>query len=154
MIAPFAAFEISDLAACQAAARRLARTLRPGDALLLEGDLGAGKTTFARFLIEALAGGAVEVTSPTFTLVQTYGAGGWRVLHADLYRLDGPQDVPALGLDFAEDELTLVEWPDRLGPYAPAFALRMRFDLDGERRRLTLTGGADWPARLAGASAA
>ena len=65
-----------------------------------------------------------------------------------------PEDVPALGLDFAEDELTLVEWPDRLGPHAPTFALRLRFDLDGERRRLTLTGGTDWPARLAGASAA
>lgn len=117
-------------AATEALACWLAPRLAAGDWLLLEGPLGAGKTALARALVGArlAAAGAPaeEVPSPSFTLVQTYAAGGLEIRHADLYRLGGPADVAELGLDEgAEAALTLVEWPDRLGPLAPARALRL-----------------------------
>lgn len=113
-------------------AARLAPLLAPGDVLLLEGPIGAGKTHFARSLITALRAAAgeppEEVPSPSFTLVQTYRAGPLEICHADLYRLDAAADVAELGLEAAfEAALSLVEWPDRLGPLAPADALTLRF---------------------------
>ena len=105
----------------------LADRLTPGDILCLDGDLGAGKTHFARSLIQHLqaAEGRVEdVPSPTFTLVQTYEAAGHEIWHADLYRLSDPQEVDELGLTDAFDTaICLVEWPDRLGDEMPARAL-------------------------------
>ena len=135
--------DISELSAARAAAGALGKRLRAGDVVLLSGDLGAGKTTFARFLIEALAGAPIDVVSPTFTLVQTYEFGVWRVLHADLYRIDDQSELSALGLEFADDELTLIEWPERLGGAAPAYAYRVQISLKGAQRTLTVSGGDD-----------
>jgi tRNA threonylcarbamoyladenosine biosynthesis protein TsaE len=97
------------------AARLLARELRQGDVILLEGDLGAGKTTFVRGLAEALGIDPGEVTSPTFTLVQRYNGAALTLVHVDLYRLK-PQEVDDLGLDEMVDEgcVLAIEWPDRL----------------------------------------
>jgi len=119
--------------ATAALAARLAPHLRGGDTLLLEGPIGAGKTHFARHLIGALqrAAGAPaeEVPSPSYTLVQTYRAGPLEIWHADLYRLASADEALELGLDEAfGTALCLVEWPDRLGPAAPAEALTLRFD--------------------------
>ena len=98
----------------------LARLLRPGDALLLYGELGAGKTTLARGLVRALADPDEEVPSPTFTLVQTYQGPDFPVAHFDLYRLASPQEVFELGFDEALDEgAAVVEWPQRLGARLP-----------------------------------
>jgi tRNA threonylcarbamoyladenosine biosynthesis protein TsaE len=98
----------------------LARLLRPGDALLLYGELGAGKTTLARGLVRALADPDEEVPSPTFTLVQTYDGPDFPVAHFDLYRLKGPDEVFELGFDEALDEgACVVEWPQRLGARLP-----------------------------------
>ena len=135
-----------------ALAGRLAPRLAPGDTVLLSGPVGAGKSAFARALIRArLRDPAAEVPSPTFTLVQTYDEGGDALWHADLYRLAHPDEVAELGLLAAmEEAICLVEWPDRLGPLAPASALRLDLAPEGEGRVATLSGPASWVPRLEG----
>ena len=142
---------LADLAAPGRLAARLAPRLRPGDAVLLEGPLGAGKSAFARALLRALAGDpALEVPSPSFTLVQSYELpGGWEAHHFDLYRLSGPAEVAELGWEEARDGLVLVEWPERLGALRPAEALLVQLAQGAteEERVATLSG---WTDRVAG----
>lgn len=118
--------------------------LRAGDLVLMEGDLGAGKTTFARALIAVVSAWTIgEVPSPTFTLVQSYDCGRLKLHHFDLYRLEGGGDLRELGLDAARAEgVALVEWPERLGAEVPAdrFVLRFSAAADPERRNLVLEG--------------
>lgn len=136
-----------DLAALDTLAARLAAVLRIGDVVALSGDLGAGKTSFARGVLRGL-GWTGEVPSPTFTLVQTYDTVP-PVWHVDLYRLDSPDEADAVGLDDAWDEAAvLIEWPERLGARLPASALHIRIDGAGEAtRRLTWTVPKSWEGR-------
>jgi tRNA threonylcarbamoyladenosine biosynthesis protein TsaE len=136
----------------------LGRALRPGDVLLLEGPLGAGKSALARAAILARLAeeGRVEETpSPTYTLVQTYPSPRGDIWHADLYRLSGPGEALELGLTEAfGDAICLIEWPDRLGAFAPARAMRLRlgFPPSGEGRVAELIPrGEGWDAALAAA---
>jgi len=110
----------------------IAAVLEPGDVITLSGDLGAGKTTFARALIRYLAGDeTVEVPSPTFTLTQTYVLPRFTVVHADLYRLVGSAELRELGFDDApEGAVTLVEWPDRAAGFLPAHRLDIALTLE------------------------
>ena len=130
-----------DAAAC---AVKLAPFLGAGDCVLLEGALGAGKTHFARALIQAKladVGLGEDVPSPTYTLVQTYNAGDLDIWHADLYRLGNANELVELGLDEAFGAaLVLIEWPDRLGGAVPADALLLRFDMQGCGRTLHARG--------------
>jgi N-acetylmuramate 1-kinase len=123
-----------------------------GDLITLSGDLGAGKTTFARALIGALTAGAhEEIPSPTFTLVQTYATARMPVAHFDLYRLNAPSELDELGLDLAlRQGLALIEWPERAGASLPHdhLDILLEDEGDGARRRVTLTGHGDWEARL------
>jgi tRNA threonylcarbamoyladenosine biosynthesis protein TsaE len=125
-----------DLDALGAAAARLASKLRPGDALALSGDLGAGKTTFVRALVAALHGSDVPVSSPTFVFRQRY-EGVPPVEHLDLYRLDDPAEAADLGLEeaFGPDRITVVEWPERLPGLLPAGAIRVHVEGAGDRPR-------------------
>ncbi len=105
---------LADDAATAAFGAGLAGRLRPGDLVILEGDLGAGKTALARAIIRSLAGDeALEVPSPTFALVQPYETPKGPVLHADLYRLGDPREVDELGLLDNPDAIVLVEWAER-----------------------------------------
>ena len=119
---------LRDEAATTAFARALAPRLGPGDCLLLDGPIGAGKTHFARSLIRARLNTDEDVPSPTFTLVQTYGPEDDEIWHADLYRLSDTSEIEELGLAAAFDTaISLIEWPDRLGPLAPEDALSLTF---------------------------
>jgi tRNA threonylcarbamoyladenosine biosynthesis protein TsaE len=123
---------------------RLARLARPGDCILLEGPIGAGKSHLARAFIRGRLGRVEEVPSPSFTLVQVYDAGGVEIWHADLYRLTHPDEVWELGLDEAFDRaICLVEWPDRLGRHLPPKALHLRLVAQGDGRLAHLSGGRD-----------
>jgi tRNA threonylcarbamoyladenosine biosynthesis protein TsaE len=111
-----------------ALASTLAPLLRAGDVLLLTGDIGAGKTHFARCLIRALQDTPEDVPSPTFTLVQVYDTRAGELWHADLYRLGTADECEELGLTEAfESAICLVEWPDRLEELAPRSALSLTF---------------------------
>lgn len=148
---PTLSFRLSDADETVRLGRWFAARLRAGDCLLLEGPIGAGKSHFSRALIQARLGRAEDVPSPTFTLVQTYQA-DIEIWHADLYRLSHPDEVLELGLEAAFDAgISLVEWPDRLGRHAPAQALRLQFQHEGDGRRvkIDLGGRADLRAALA-----
>ncbi len=124
----------------------IAIALEPGDMITLSGDLGAGKTTFARALIRHLAGDpTIEVPSPSFTLIQTYDLPRFPVVHADLYRLSGAAELAELGFeDLPADAVTLLEWPDRAAGSLPPdrldIAITLALDLGLEHRHLTITG--------------
>ncbi len=132
---------LPDPEATAALGRTLAPRLHAGDVLLLSGGIGAGKTHFARALIQTLQENPEDVPSPTFTLVQEYDTAAGPLVHADLYRLSGPEGVDELGLwDTFDTAICLIEWPDRLGTEAPADALYLDFALanDGTAREVTL----------------
>jgi tRNA threonylcarbamoyladenosine biosynthesis protein TsaE len=149
---------LSGLEATRSLARRLAPALGAGDVIGLAGPLGAGKTTFARALIEALAeaggaGSVGEVPSPTFTLVQVYETGAVPVWHFDLYRLERPADGLELGVEEAfASAISLIEWPDRLGEMMPGDWLELRIERDREgARRAVIRGHGARGAALEGA---
>lgn len=107
----------------------LAGDLRAGDTLLLSGDVGAGKTHFARRVIQALIDVPEDIPSPTFTLVQTYASPRSEIWHTDLYRLTDVSEIEELGLiDAFAHAICLVEWPDRLGDLEPTDALSLSFE--------------------------
>ncbi len=151
---PFAerTLALANEAATAALARRIAALARPGDVIALHGDLGAGKTFFARAFI-----GEADVPSPTFTLVQTYSRGdGAPIWHFDLYRLKQAGEAVELDIEdaFAEG-ISLIEWPERLGGLLPAERLDValatpRGEADESTRRIAiLTGRGRWAALLA-----
>lgn len=145
---------LADAAATERLGRALAPHLCPGDLVGLNGGLGAGKSTLARALIAARLDAPEEIPSPSYTLVQTYEAGGIEIWHADLYRLGSVAEVEELGLEDAfATAITVVEWAGRLGPALP----RRRIDVtlgigadDTRTARVEAHGdGWDWlPAAL------
>lgn len=144
--------DLADAEATTALGRAVAPRLEPGEAVLLYGPLGMGKSTLARGLIRALAGEHEDVPSPTFTLVQFYETDP-PVAHFDLYRLTRPEEAFEIGLDEALDVgAALIEWPERLGE-DPARALgpdRLTITLEerGEGRHATVSGAGAWAEKI------
>ncbi|AWC21443.1 ADP-binding protein [Aminobacter sp. MSH1] len=136
---------LPDEAATTRLGEDLAMAVKPGDVLLLDGDLGAGKSTLARGLIRALAGDPWhEVPSPTFTLVQSYDT-PVPVHHFDLYRLSSSEELQELGFDEAvASGVALVEWPERAADAMPAASLRLAIEHEGDGRCIIISG--DGPA--------
>jgi tRNA threonylcarbamoyladenosine biosynthesis protein TsaE len=144
------AVELPDEAATRGLAAAVAALAEPGDVIALKGELGAGKTTFARAFIRA-RGASDEVPSPSFSLVQVYETGPATVWHFDLYRLRSPEEAWELGIEdaFAEG-ISLIEWPERLGPLLPDRRLEIAlcFGRRPNARRACLDGGPEWQTRL------
>lgn len=137
------AFAVHSEAQMAEAAIRVGRVLKSGDVILLEGDIGAGKSFFARAMIQSLQESPEDVPSPTFTLVQTYDTRAGEIWHADLYRLSDPDEIVELGLTEAfETAICLIEWPDRLADLAPdsAVCMSLTVDHDGEARSVSFGG--------------
>ena len=135
----------------RARAGPIAKMSAGGDIIGLAGELGCGKTAFARGFIQAL-GGTGEMPSPTFTLVQIYNC-ATRVFHFDLYRLEKPEDAFELDLDDAfHDGISLIEWPEKLGPCLPSrrLMITIEFGQQEETRRLHLEAPDMWAARIRG----
>ena len=140
-------FALPDLDATARLGAGIARGLRVGDAVALWGDLGAGKTTLARAVLQAL-GVTEDVPSPTFTLVQSYDTLP-PVAHYDLYRLKSAREMQELGFDDAlADGAVLVEWPERAPEALPPEALHVRLGLRDGARLARLTGPARWESLL------
>lgn len=144
-------FDLRDEAATIAFARRLAPVLREGGVVYLRGELGAGKTTFARALLQALGAGE-RIKSPTYSLLERYRANAHDAFHLDLYRIAAPDELEYLGLDELRDPeaIVLVEWPERGSGALPAADLEIGLEHAGNGRRarvLARSGRAvDWLA--------
>ena len=148
--------DLPDEAATAALAERIAAQVAPGDIIALRGDLGAGKTSFARAFIRARGDADEEVPSPTFTLVQIYQSDAVAIWHFDLYRLDGAEEAWELGIEEAfASGVSLIEWPDRLASLLPQRRLEITLDFGDlpNARRASLAGDAGWRARLIGVDA-
>lgn len=142
---------LPNLAAMAAFGEAIAGQLRPDDVISLSGDLGAGKTTLARSIIQG-CGYQAEVPSPTFTIVECYDPPAVRLplVHADFYRLNTPQEAQEIGLDDYRNGAALIaEWPEKAGGFTdePAcLAITLEFADDG--RLAIVEAGPDWLERL------
>ncbi|HXC55234.1 MAG TPA: tRNA (adenosine(37)-N6)-threonylcarbamoyltransferase complex ATPase subunit type 1 TsaE [Rhizomicrobium sp.] len=140
---------LASLTATQDLGARIAAALNVGDAVALQGDLGAGKTTLARAILRSL-GVSENVPSPTFTLVQHYETPKLNVRHYDLYRIENPAEIAELGLDEAlDDGAALIEWPERALAFLPADRLHVALSLKNGTRTAKISGPPRWAEPMA-----
>ena len=144
-------FILENETATWALASQIANLAKPTDIITLAGDLGVGKTSFARGLIGAI-GGDCEVPSPTFTLVQSYEFSNIVVYHFDLYRIMDPEEILELGIEDAYSEgLSLIEWPERMAHYLPSVRLEIKIwngSNKNSRNIKIVAHGDNWIQRL------
>src|SRR5258705_2885648 len=143
--------DLPDETATAALAARISAMAQPADVIALKGDLGTGKTTFARAFIRARGNPEEEVPSPTFTLLQVYECDPAPIWHFDLYRLRSPEETWELGIEDAFSAgISLIEWPERLGPLLPERRLEITLAF-GDRPdppRVSLDPGTGWQATV------
>ncbi len=141
-------FESVSPAETEALAERLGALLEAEDVVLLDGELGAGKTCFVRGLARGVGADPAGVSSPTYVIAQEYAGNGVTLVHVDAYRLNGDDDLDAIGVE-GSGVVLAVEWASNLGDAAPAGGLRVRIEHAGdERRRITMSGGERWARRI------
>ncbi len=142
-------FDLKDPQETVIFAQTLAAKLLPGDALLLSGPVGAGKSLLARAIIKYLCGAETDVPSPSFTLVQSYSSPVGEIWHVDLFRLQGGQDIANLGLDDAlSNTISLIEWPELLEHHTPlkSISIDLQPDSVDERlRKAKINTAGNWP---------
>lgn len=140
---------ITDIANTQKLAYHIANLCSAPSCITLSGDLGSGKTTFCQFFIQALTNANNEVTSPTFTLVQTYDSTKGEIWHYDMYRLNHEDEIIELAFDDALDHaITLVEWPERIPSYLPKDRLDIQLTMQNNNRHATLIPHGHWHSVL------
>ena len=127
-------------------ASEFASTLLPGDIILLDGDLGAGKTVFTKGVVSKLSGGKIVAVSPTFVIVNVYDTTP-KVFHFDLYRISDVSELDAIGAEeyFYSDGISIVEWPERADGMFPRNAIKVYIEkLDSERRKIRIERWLVW----------
>ena len=134
-------YETHSVAETETLAGELARTLGPGSAIALHGNLGAGKTQFVRGLLIGLGGNGRTVSSPTYVLLNVYDTGRVPLFHLDAYRVHGPEDFEAIGFTELLDQggIVVVEWADRITALLPPDTIHIRIEpIDVSARRITI----------------
>ncbi len=145
----FLTLNITDIARTADIAGQLSYLSEKGEVIELVGDLGAGKTTFARYFINSLCGSDQQVTSPTFNIVQIYDAVNFPIWHFDLYRLKDASELEEIGLYQAFDEaLCLIEWPEIIDDILPEDRLLVKIHLENDKRNVVLEGFGKWKEKL------
>ena len=141
---------LSSLSDTETLAGKIAALLEAGDVVELTGDLGAGKTTFAKFMIRHLLGVQTEVTSPTFNIVQLYDAPAFTIWHFDLYRLKSPHELVEIGLDEALNSgVSLIEWSEIASDFLPNERLIVKLSCrTNDERVIILEGHGKWQKML------
>lgn len=143
--------EIKSLEETIALATALAKIARRGDVITLQGDLGAGKSAFARAFIKAIVGQETVVPSPTFTILESYEGPDYMLSHMDLYRLESPEELQEIGFDEALIHgVCLIEWPERLHgyPLPQLLAIHITANPKNENREFRLEVDGSWVDRL------
>lgn len=132
-------------------ALRLSQVVKAGDAITLQGNLGAGKSELARAFIKLLLGADTVVPSPTFTIVEQYQAPNFLISHFDLYRLEGSEELTEIGFEEAlSSGVCLIEWPERLEgyPLVNHLSVEITADIQTQIRKISLVGDENWQGRL------
>jgi N-acetylmuramate 1-kinase len=143
-------FDALPQAGLEGLARALSLWVKPGQLILLEGDVGAGKSTFARAFIRELAGADVDVPSPTFTLLQSYDMTRVPVAHVDLYRLKAASEADELGIaELLDTHVVLIEWPERMPSLPVTACLTLSLSGSGAARRVEMEAQGEWIHLLA-----
>lgn len=144
-------FLISNLNDLELLAKALAKQIKLNDTITLTGGLGAGKTTFVKFLVNSIANKNIEVTSPTFNILNIYEFEGNEIWHFDLYRLKNKNEIYEIGVDEAlEQKLTVIEWPEIIKEFLPRNCLEINIEVkDNDEIRIFLARfGDNWKNRI------
>jgi tRNA threonylcarbamoyladenosine biosynthesis protein TsaE len=141
---------INTLEDTKSLAQQIATLTKKGDIITLQGDLGSGKTEFARSFINSLSESPQEVTSPTFNLVHPYDTKTFTIWHFDLYRLESPEEIEQIGLyDAFDNGVSLIEWPQIIDDILPVDRLLIKISFDDDRVA-EVEGRGNWKDRISG----
>jgi tRNA threonylcarbamoyl adenosine modification protein YjeE len=141
--------KINNIEETKSLAKKIANLTKKGDIITLQGDLGAGKTAFARFFINILSEVEQDVLSPTFNLVHPYEGKDFNIWHFDLYRLEFPEEIEQIGLyDAFDGGVSLIEWPEIIDDILPVDRLLIKISFNNDERVAEVEGLGSWKDRI------